>query len=645
MPKVRDRARIGQEFAVLPWQQRHEEKEVPADALYSVQSVNLFAPSGTELPCEAGKADAGPSDEDVTEEPEDGLGSGGWITKDVTSAQLTPTRRRDATLTAAGPAPVLRMVLHEPAATLQYAPGAGGDTELASGSDAETQPQEQAEEDEAEADASDSAATGPPELVGLCQLAITPSGRGMGHIIITGGPGVADDAHASGGVGAAVLVLGVATRPVEATEEPDPCFADESFDLLRLRLTHIPAGGTRQAGDGSEAQGSGPGPSQPAAAAAAAKRGRSSGGRGPGHGSGGGRGSGGSMGRGLAVEVLVSRTGGDMARLTAPPEEWLVRRTLGDHALALMRQRQRQQQRAQRRQGVRHRSGGDGAEQEEDGDPAGAGAGYCYSSDSEGEPLLDPRLDPFIAQGLGLALIGTQAEVRRRRRRQQGVTGGGGSSGGGPASRRRRVSWGAGAEAEPEVRAEDDEAGTGPGWEGRRGRAAAVKRQRTAGGGQVASEEEDQEGLGHNEDAAAAEEEGQGEEQGVEGRGATDSEEEESGSDAGDEGDIELSFQPETLLSGGAALARMADFARPLLPRRLRLAAAAAAGPAEAGVKVEAEVGAGAGGKGVEAQGGAGGTAGGQEEEDRQDEEWEEAVVCVGPVHVRGLPRSWWRHL
>lgn len=168
---------------MLPWQQRHDEKEIPEDALYSVQSVNLFAPSGTQFPREAALADAKPSDEDLTEEPDDEPDSGGWIKKD-TSAEPTPTRRRAATQAArptGAPASVLTMVLHEPAATLQYTPGSGGDSDLASGSDAETQPPEQEEEDGVEADAADSLEPQrPPELLGVCQLAITPSGRGMG---------------------------------------------------------------------------------------------------------------------------------------------------------------------------------------------------------------------------------------------------------------------------------------------------------------------------------------------------------------------------------------------------------------------------------------------------------------------------------
>eukprot|EP00198_Chlamydomonas_reinhardtii_P012378 XP_001701715.1 predicted protein [Chlamydomonas reinhardtii] len=174
------------------------------------------------------------------------------------------------------PASVLTMVLHEPAATLQYTPGSGGDSDLASGSDAETQPPEQEEEDGVEADAADSLEPQrPPELLGVCQLAITPSGRGMGHIVITGRHhlGVAGGAHACAGAASpAVLVLGVATQPVAATEELDPCFADESFDLLRLRLTHMQPGARQAAADLNEA-GPGPGSAAAAVAAPAAKRG------------------------------------------------------------------------------------------------------------------------------------------------------------------------------------------------------------------------------------------------------------------------------------------------------------------------------------------------------------------------------------
>ncbi len=187
MPKVRERARIGQEFAVLPWQQRHEEKEVPEGALYSVQSVDLFAPSATQVARDAAEAAAEPSDEDVTEEPDDALDGGGWITKDVTGAQpaltsptaAAPRHVGDYPLAAAGAsgrAPLLQLVPHEPEVTLAYAPGSGGGPELACGSDAETPPPEPEVDQQAEAEAADS----PPELQGVCQLAITPSGRGMG---------------------------------------------------------------------------------------------------------------------------------------------------------------------------------------------------------------------------------------------------------------------------------------------------------------------------------------------------------------------------------------------------------------------------------------------------------------------------------
>ncbi|GLI59786.1 hypothetical protein VaNZ11_001750, partial [Volvox africanus] len=111
---------------------------------------------------------------------------------------------------------------------------------------------------------------GGPGWTGLCQLAITPAGRGMGHIFL---PGILNRAVGCGRVSRGARCYGLALRPVPRGVPADPCTEDESTDLLCARLTDFASG--------------------------------------------------------EITDVLVARTGGDMCRL-APPEDWLLRQWFGN---------------------------------------------------------------------------------------------------------------------------------------------------------------------------------------------------------------------------------------------------------------------------------------------------------------------------
>ncbi|KAG2494068.1 hypothetical protein HYH03_007711 [Edaphochlamys debaryana] len=280
MPKIRPRDKIAQEIAISPWQERRKSgTDASPDALYSVAQAPLIAPSPAHPSYAeqiATDAAAGGADSE-----QDGEDDGGWITKAPRNSDgRSPGAARASAATAAsGPAPMdedgddntappspqSAGSLEVPPELLREAHGAADDAEAASSSGPE-----QGEEDRSPCHQQ--------PLAGVCRLAITPAGRGMGHILLTphlsdGGPGAS-----GGGGGGGAVALGLALRRLAPAVPLDPCIAgDDWADLMIARLVSFETGAT--------------------------------------------------------AHCLVSCSGGDMVRL-GEPEDWLLRRCLGEEAAA-----------------------------------------------------------------------------------------------------------------------------------------------------------------------------------------------------------------------------------------------------------------------------------------------------------------------
>ncbi|GIL53155.1 hypothetical protein Vafri_8829, partial [Volvox africanus] len=232
MPKVRERSRITQDFAVTPWQNRREgNKRDPPGALYVVEEAPLLVPSVT-----ASCAPTVPCGGAVIAAPEEDVDTTGWFTKAPRQHPPDPMPTFDSEMTAIPPVSVSDD-------NSKGACGIGNAIALG-GTD-----------------------RGGPGWTGLCQLAITPTGLGMGHIFLP------NRGLGCGGVSRGARCYGLALRPVPRGVPADPCTEDESTDLLCARLTDFASG--------------------------------------------------------AITDVLVARTGGDMCRL-APPEDWLLRQWFGD---------------------------------------------------------------------------------------------------------------------------------------------------------------------------------------------------------------------------------------------------------------------------------------------------------------------------
>ncbi|GLC48414.1 hypothetical protein PLESTB_000094900 [Pleodorina starrii] len=259
MPKVRERSRITQDFAVTPWQSRREEtkEQPPEGALYVVQEAQLILASTASASCPP----TVPRDrlaQRPTQQQED-VDTTGWFTKVRRPAPDAPAPSSDAPRNAAA----------QPQLVLQARGGQHGTVWEAAPLPA-TPPAARGRR------ASHSV---PAALTGFCQLAITPSGLGMGHIFIAGtaaGELSRGRGAPPGSPAGAARCFGLAIRPVPPGVPPDPCTADDCTDLLCARLTAFAAAGA-------------------------------------------------------SLDVLVARTGGDMCRL-APPEGELLRRWFGDDA-------------------------------------------------------------------------------------------------------------------------------------------------------------------------------------------------------------------------------------------------------------------------------------------------------------------------
>ncbi|EFJ45203.1 hypothetical protein VOLCADRAFT_94350 [Volvox carteri f. nagariensis] len=228
MPKVRERSRITQDFAVTPWQSKREIIQEPTIGVpYIIEEALLLAPEARSWPSTVPRDSLKPA----PPPQEQNVDTQGWFTK----------------------AP-----RHAPVSELEFSVTTA-QTPIVIGTHDDEAPRH------LKSDSVSRVRSG-LEVTGLCQLAVTPAGHGMGHIFITRTGNHSLDSRRA-------RCYGIAVRPVPPAVPPDPCTDDDCTDLLCARLTDFVSGAT--------------------------------------------------------VDVLVARTGGDMCNL-APPADWLLRRWFGD---------------------------------------------------------------------------------------------------------------------------------------------------------------------------------------------------------------------------------------------------------------------------------------------------------------------------
>ncbi|GIL83463.1 hypothetical protein Vretimale_11180 [Volvox reticuliferus] len=305
MPKVRERSRITQDFAVTPWQNRREgSKGDSPDALYVVEEAPLLVSTVT-----TSRAPTVHCGVTVIAAPHEDVDTTGWFTK-------APRRH-----TTDAPAPTIDSEMTAIPPLSVPVDSSIGDW------------------DNVSVPALDDNDKGGPAWTGFCQLAITPAGRGMGHVFL---PGFVNREVGRGPVSRGARCYGLALRPVPRGVPADPCTEDESTDLLCARLTDFTSG--------------------------------------------------------AVMDVLVARTGGDMCRL-APPEDWLLRQWFGDDFETDKEDDGRAGLDASREPGGKWEEATDGEEDDREGD-LNQGEGEGREGNTGEAEELDATVGCDLAEGL-----------------------------------------------------------------------------------------------------------------------------------------------------------------------------------------------------------------------------------------------------